>query len=174
MTGVAATPTPFDRLPVPTALTLPGVAVPVWQLRDHCDPAALALADRHYSRRRPGSGQVGPPGRKLVLVTPCERAVWITHWPYAHLALDRLDTWRCTLFRNEAPAELRSSDLIRAAMDLTASLWTARPTTVPGWVTWIDPAAVASPNPGYCFKRAGWWLDRFWSHPRLLRLRAAV
>ncbi len=156
------------------ALTLPGLAVPTWQVRGKNDPAACALADRHYSRRRPGSGQIGPPGRKLVLVTPCERAVWLTHWPDAALAMDGLDCWRCSIFRNEAPAELLSSHLIRAAMDLTASLWAARPTTTPGWVTWVDPAKVASPNPGYCFKQAGWTLDRAWWHPRLIRLRAPI
>jgi len=159
------------RPPVPTALTLPGLPTATWQRRDHRDPAANALADRHYSRRRPGSGQVGPPGRKLVLVTPCERAVWVSHWPYPHLALDRLDAWRCTLFRNEAP-ELRSSDLVRAAMWLTAAVWTGRPAD--GWLTWVDPAKVRSPNPGYCFKQAGWRLDRDWPHPRLLRFRADV
>jgi hypothetical protein len=156
------------------ALTLPGLAVPTWQVRCKNDPAACALADRHYSRRRPGSGQVGPPGRKLVLVTPCERAVWLTHWPDADKAMDGLDCWRCSIFRNEAPAELLSSHLIRAAMNLTASLWAARPTSTPGWVTWVDPAKVASPNPGYCFKQAGWTLDHAWSHPRLVRLRAPI
>jgi hypothetical protein len=158
----------------PAALTLPGLAVLTWQVRGKNDPAACALADRHYSRRRPGSGRVGPPGRKLVLVTPCERAVWLTHWPDKALAMDGLDCWRCLIFRNEAPGELLSSDLIRAAMALTTSLWAARPTAKPGWVTWVEPAKVASPNPGYCFKRAGWILDRSWSHLRLLRLRAEV
>jgi len=159
------------------ALTIPGLDLPdpssPWQVRHHRDPAALALADRHYSRRRPGSGQVGPPGRKLTLVTPCERAVWVSHWPYPHLALDGLDAWRCSLFRNEAGAdELLSSQFIHAAMALTARLWPGRP--VDGWVTWVDATKVVSPNPGYCFKHAGWTLDRGWHHPRLLRLRAKV
>jgi hypothetical protein len=68
------------------------------------------LADRHYNRQRRGSGQIGPPGRKLVFVTPCERAVWITHWPYANLALDHLDAWRCSIFRNEGAG--LSSELV--------------------------------------------------------------
>ncbi|HZD68068.1 MAG TPA: hypothetical protein VFA45_03835 [Actinomycetes bacterium] len=156
------------------AMPLPGLDqdAPVWQVRSHRDPAALALADRHYSRRRPGSGQLGPPGRKLVFVTPCEQAVWLTHWPYAELALDGLDAWRCTIFRNEGVNGVRSSELIRAAMQLTARLWADRPAD--GWITWIEPARVASPHPGYCFKQAGWDLDRTWRHPRLIRLRAAV
>jgi hypothetical protein len=153
-----------------TALTIPGVEQGVWQVRSHRDPAALALADRHYSRRRPGSGQVGPPGRKLVLVTPCERAVWLSHWPYAHLALDGLDAWRCSIFRNEGAG--LSSELIEAAMALTAKRWSGRPAD--GWLTWIDTTKIRSANPGYCFKQAGWWLDRDWTHPRLIRLRARI
>ncbi len=156
---------------MPAALTLPGLPVPVWQVRGRSDPAARALADRHYSRKRPGAPWIGPPGRVLVLVTPCERAVWLTHWPRPDLALDGLDAWRCSLFRNEAP-DLVSSRLIRAAMTLTATLWPQRPAD--GWVTWVEPARIASPNPGYCFKRAGWTLDHTWSHPWLVRLRAPI
>lgn len=153
-----------------TVLTLPGVETGPWQVRNCADPAANALADRHYSRRRPGSGQVGPPGRKLLLVTPCERAVWLTHWPYAELALDGLDAWRCSIFRNEGAG--LSSDLIRLAMDLTANLWADRPAA--GWVTWVDTTKTPGPHHGYCFKQAGWRLDREWSHPRLIRLRADI
>jgi hypothetical protein len=153
-----------------TALTLPGIDVGPWQVRNHRDRAANALADRHYSRRRPRSGQIAPPGRKLVLVSPDEQAVWVTHWPYAHLALDHLDAWRCTIFRNEGAG--LSSDLIRSAMELTTQLWTNRPAEP--WITWIDRTKVHSTNPGYCFLKAGWWRDRGWSHPRLIRLRAEV
>lgn len=180
------TMTPAARAPVPApgasaresavALTIPGLdqseQQSPWQVRHHRDPAALALADRHYSRRRPGSGQLGPPGRKLVLVTCCERAVWVSHWPYPHLALDGLDAWRCSIFRNEGAG--LSSELIAAAMALTARLWAPIARPADGWVTWVDATKVASTHPGYCFKQAGWTLDRTWHHPRLLRLRAEV
>jgi len=130
--------------PAVLALTLPGVEVGVWQVRSRADRAACALADRHDSRQRPGSGQVGPPGRKLVLVTPCERAVWVAHWPDPQLALDRLGAWRCSLFRNQGAGQ--SSELIRAAMARTAARWpdAASPWRYP--VTTInDPAR---PAPG--------------------------
>lgn len=150
------------------ALTL--IPSGVWQKRNRLDHSANALADRHYSRRRPGSGQVGPPGRKLVLVTPCERAVWVTHWPYAEYSMDGLDAWRCSIFRNEGAG--LSSELIASAMNLTARLWQTRPGD--GWVTWVDPRKVQSRNPGYCFLNAGWTRDRSWKHPHLIRFRAEV
>jgi len=154
------------------ALTIPGVEVGAWTVRNGFDGAARALADRHYSRRKSkiGSNQVGGAGRRLVFVSPCERALWVTRWPYAHLSNDSLDSWRCSYFRNEGAG--LSSDLIVAAMALTAEIWGDEPPD--GWVTWVDPRKVASANPGYCFKRAGWWLDREWSHPHLLRFRAAL
>ena len=149
---------------------LPGFESTVWQVRNHFDHAAVALADRHYSRRTPGSPQMAPPGRKLVLVTADEQAVWCTHWPFAHLALDGLDAWRCSIFRNES--DRRSSELITEAMELTARLWTDRPKD--GWVTWVDKTKIASAHPGYCFKQAGWTLDREWQHRRLIRLRSEL
>lgn len=164
---------------------LPGLEGGLWQIRNKSDRAALALGDRHYSRRRPGSGQLGPPGRKIVLVTPCERAVWLSHWPDPVMAMDGLDAWRCSIFRNEGAG--LSSDLIRAAMLLTAEVWrdqvntwhsyaitNGHPHPSDGWVTWVDRTKVSSLNPGYCFLKAGWRRDRDWQHPKLIRLRAWV
>jgi len=141
-----------------TALTLPGLEVGTWQLRTSSDPAARALADRHYSRGTKGAPTVGPPGRRLVLVTPDERAAWITHYPREDLTLDHLDAFRCSMFRNEG--DQLSSELIRAAMDATLELWKYRPRD--GWVTWVDRSKVSSENPGYCFRCAGWARDRDW------------
>ena len=51
-----------------TVLTLPGVETGPWQVRNRFDPAAVALADRHYPRRpgKIGSNQLGGVGRALV------------------------------------------------------------------------------------------------------------
>lgn len=141
-----------------------------WQRVTKFDPRAAALADRHYSRRTPGSPQFMPPGRTLVFLTVDGRAVWGTHWPQAHLSLDGLDAWRCSIFRNEGPH--LSSDLIREAMELTAEAWSTRPRD--GWLTFVRTDRVRSVNPGMCFKAAGWQLDRGWTHPTMVRLRAAV
>jgi hypothetical protein len=157
------------------SLTIPGVDAGVWQVRNRFDAAAASLADRHYSREKVGSPQIGGPGFLLVLVTPCERAAWIskTH-PEELFAGERSRTtadgfrgYRCALFRNES-AHL-SSELIRAAVTLTERMWGRSPH---GWMTYVDRSKIVSTNPGYCFKQAGWWLDRSYVHPRLVRLRA--
>src|SRR5262245_24021712 len=77
-------------------------------------PEACALADRHYSRRKPGSGQFMPPGQTIVLYR--DRAVfgWWRPDPAAQITpMNGLDGWTCTIFRNES-ARL-SSELILAA-----------------------------------------------------------
>lgn len=154
-----------------TALLLPGLGEwDAWQIRKRTDRVANAFADRHYPRRSIGCGRVGGPNRTLVLVTGDELAVWIS--AYSQHPDDGLDAWRCQTFRNEGRA--LSSDLIRAAMDLTAAQLGEAPPD--GWVTYVDTAKVRSSNPGCCFKKAGWWLDRLYVPDRrrasLIRLRA--
>lgn len=87
---------------------------------------------------------------------------------------DGLDAFRCTMFRNEGPQ--LASDLIREAMRVTLERMPERPPD--GWLTYIEPRHIASPNPGYCFKRAGWWRDRTYTpgyrQRHLIRLRAAL
>lgn len=119
--------------------------------RDHL--AARELADRHYSRQTPGAREFMPPGRVLVLVTPCGRAVWGV--------CENLDPagglrWRCSIFRNEGAG--LSSDLVRAATERTIDHWVERyglpnePLT-----TEVDPREVRHKrDPGRCFRKAGW------------------
>ena len=108
------------------ALTLPGVDAGVWQVRSRFSAAAASLADRHYSRERVGSRQVGGPGHTLILVTPCERAVWITKRHSLTVTTARavadglpLGTYRCVLFRNEG-ARLASELVLEAMRDENA------------------------------------------------------
>lgn len=140
----------------------------LWRVVSKFNKNAIALFDRHYSRQTPG-GEVGPPGRKLVLLTPNNDALWCTHYPNPKLAMDHLDSYRCVVFRNES--SYRSSLLIRMAVEVTEIVWGLSP--VDGWVTWVDQTKIRSVNPGFCFKQAGWWLDRDWTHRqrRLVRLR---
>jgi hypothetical protein len=114
------------------------------------DRRALALYLRHYSARhyadgRPRSLFVGP-GEKMVLLTPECDALFV--WR-KFISLDGQLGINCAVFRNEGPR--LSSELIRSAMCLAWRRW-------PGerLYTYVNPRAVKSPNPGYCFKIAGW------------------
>jgi hypothetical protein len=119
------------------------------------------------------SWQVGGPGFLLVFVTPCERAAWISkrHAPElfdgkrSRTTADGFQGYRCGLFRNES--DHRASDLIRAAVALTERFWGP---SAHGWLTYVDKPKIASENPGYCFKKAGWILDRDFEHDCLIRL----
>lgn len=55
-----------------------------------------------------------------------------------------------------------SSDLIRSALRRTREEWVRRYGALPAerLRTEIDVRAVRSPNPGYCYKVAGWTKDR--------------
>jgi len=109
---------------------------------------ASALFDRHYSRNPASRGdpRVAGPGEKMVLLTPCARALFV--WR-KFISKDQQDGVNCAIFRNEGAGQ--SSTLIRAAMMLGWQRW-------PGtrFYTYVNPRRVASSNPGYCFKAAGW------------------
>ena len=122
-----------------------------WRLSHRADPEALPLADRHYSRKTPGSPQFVPPGRCLVLLA--DRALWVTSWPLAEYVRHAWPgAWLCSLFRNEG--EDLSSSLIRDAVAATRWRWPDTPEL--GMVTFIDRAKTRpKKHPGYCFLKAG-------------------
>ena len=121
-----------------------------WAQVKRGDVFANALANRHYSRRR-RAVNVGGPGSPIVLRTPEGDALWVA----ARSDFPRLDAfpwaWVNNYFRNES--EHLSSELIREAVAVTLHLYGEAPAD--GLVTYIDPAQVSSPNPGYCFLVAG-------------------
>lgn len=121
-----------------------------WLVRRDGDATGLALYERHYSAYRYADGRrrrlfVGP-GHKLVLVTPCARALCV--WRRFIDASGQRGV-NCAAFRNEGAG--LSSTLLRAAMALAWQRW-------PGerLYTYVDPRRILSRNPGYCFLRAGW------------------
>ena len=124
-----------------------------WMLVNASDPRACALADRHYSRKTIGAPQMMPPGRKIVLITEDEKAVWGTNWPFAEYVLhDWAGAMMCTIFRNEGP--VLSSTLIRQALACTRWRWPDLPDL--GMVTMINRDKTRpKAHPGYCFRRAG-------------------
>jgi hypothetical protein len=127
---------------------------PTWLPVPKFSPAGARLADGHYSRRTVGSPQFMPPGQTLVLLTPDETAVfgwWRPHPTSGIVAMNGLDGWTCTIFRNTGPA--RSSDLILAAERELLARYDCGPD---GLLTYVWDARVQSANPGYCFKVAGW------------------
>lgn len=130
----------------------PGVT---WERITKFDPRGAALADRHYNRRKVGSPQWMPPGETLNLLTPDGRALWGWWRPHPSSglqAMNGLDGWTCTIFRNET--DVKSSLLILAAEQELVRL--GRGCGPDGMLTYVWDDRVASPNPGYCFKAAGW------------------
>ncbi len=125
-----------------------------WRRSWRADPAAAALADRHYSRRARGAAQVVPPGRCLVLLTADRPAVWVTSWPLPQYVRHAWPgAWVCSLFRNEG--EHLSSRLIAWAVAHTRAHWPSAPAQ--GIVTFAGPARTRPErDPGRCFRRAGW------------------
>ncbi len=125
-----------------------------WQRSNRANRIAAALADRHYTRQKPGSRQFVPPGRCIVLLTSSHDALWVSSWPFAEYVKHQwAGAWVCSLFRNEAPDHYLSSELIRQAVAVTRSTWGTPPPL--GMVTFVNTAKVRSVNPGYCYKQAG-------------------
>ena len=128
-----------------------------WQRVTKFDRRAALLSDDHYSRRTPGSPQFMPPGQTIVLYAGQAPHDAVFGWwrpdPASGLhAMNGLDGWTCTIFRNCSP--VLSSDLILAAEQaIGAAGYDCGPD---GLITYVWDSKVASVNPGYCFKCAGW------------------
>jgi hypothetical protein len=121
-----------------------------WQPVKDGNDTARGLFDRHYSRYRYADGRrprlfVGP-GEKMVLLWPDARALFV--WRRFRSA-DGQEGVNCAVFRNEGAG--LSSDLVRLADAAADERW-------PGerHYTYVNPRAIRSTNPGYCFLMAGW------------------
>jgi hypothetical protein len=148
--------------PGPTTASIPEwlpVKTSDWRLR--------ALRDRHYAGGV-GGATVGQPGKRIAFVTFEGTAGWVSHWPKPEF-IDHAfgEAFVCTLFRKECDG--LASAMIESAMALTEARWGAPPEG--GWLTFVDPAEVESPNPGYCFKQAGFRPCGFTKDRHLLVLR---
>lgn len=126
-----------------------------WNKVTKFDPRSARIADRHYSRRTPGAPQFMPPGETLILLSADELAVfgWWRPHPRSGLKMwNGLDGWTCTIFRNEG-SSLSSGLILQAERVLRETASSCGPD---GLLTYVWSKRVQSPNPGYCFKRAGW------------------
>lgn len=110
------------------------------------DYESCLLADRHYSRQKPGTNQFMPPGRTIVLRNSAGDVVF--GWLWQLKRDDGQQGFNCSIFRNESARQ--SSDIILEAETIAVREWGQN-----RGFTYIDPDEV-SVNPGYCFKRAGW------------------
>lgn len=122
----------------------------VWKKVKDGNDRARWLFDRHYSRYRYKDGRkpklfVGP-GEKLVLLTHCERALFV--WRKFKSG-DGQEGVNCAIFRNESP--YLSSFLIAEAEKIAIDRWGPI-----RFYTYVNPSKIKSSNPGYCFKQCGW------------------
>jgi len=116
----------------------------------HFDGECAELADRHYSRRTPGARQFLYSGRKLVLRDAVGLIVFGWMYPDAEMRMDGQTGYNCAIFRNESTRP--GSDIILEAERAAVAYWGPN-----RGYTYVDPRHVKSPNPGYCFKLAGWY-----------------
>lgn len=125
------------------------------------DVDGVRLVRGHYSRRKPDSPQFMPPGETIVLVTADKTAVWGWWRPHPRSgikAMNGKDGWTCSVFANHG-ATLSSELIIDAELALKAldmGGLTAAPCGPDGMLSYVWRARVKSPNPGYCYKVAGW------------------
>lgn len=124
-----------------------------WERTTKFSPAGCAMADRHYSRRKIGASQFMPPGQTIVLLA--DRALWGWWRPHPDSgikAMNGLDGWTCTIFRNES--ERLSSELVLDAEEAIEEFgYGCGPD---GLLTYVWDRKISSVNPGFCFKMAGW------------------
>lgn len=123
-----------------------------WHLSHRADVRALPLADRHYSRQKPGSPQFVQPARCLILLTAKADALWVTVYPFAEYVKHAWPTaWQCSMFRNES--DQLSSELIVEAV--AATRWKYGDPPEQGMLTFVAADKIRSTNPGYCYLMAG-------------------
>jgi hypothetical protein len=129
-----------------------------WYSVSDADPRAVALYSRHYSvknRRPKWDCGIGGPGERTVLLTADADAlyIWRSRIQGPASKTTQYDDGQrgvmCSVFRNESP--IRSSDLIQEAMEIAWRRW-----PLARLFTYVWDSKVASVNPGYCFKKAGW------------------
>lgn len=132
------------------SLPMTTAEVAIWYLTKDGDVSCLALYERHYSRYAYADGRrqsqfVGP-GESIVLRTGDADAMFVWRKFIDDSGQQGVN---CAVFRNES--EHRSSQLIRQADAIADHVWPRE-----RHYTYVNPKAVRSTNPGFCFMAAGW------------------
>jgi hypothetical protein len=117
------------------------------------DPEMLDLAARHYSWSNLTAKKLGGPARSLLLRNTNGTVLFLWQWPRFGMRRDKENGYNCVMFRNESSR--LASDIILEAEECAVRAWGQN-----RFFTYVDPHKVASINPGYCFKRAGWQFIR--------------
>jgi hypothetical protein len=121
------------------------------------DVESVFLADKHYSRQKPGSNQFMPPGRTMVLRNSAGSIVF--GWLWQEKRDDGQAGYNCSIFRNES--DRLSSDVIIEAEAMVFKKWGLN-----RLFTYVDPSQLRQPDhhyrkpktPGKCFVAAGYKL----------------
>jgi hypothetical protein len=115
---------------------------------------AVELYSRHYSSIKSGKSRIdwithgiAPPGETITLLTGDGSALFV--WVKQKYRLDNQSGVMCSVFRNEG--DYLSSELIKDAESIAWDRWPRE-----RLFTFVDVDKINSPNPGYCFKCAGW------------------
>ena len=121
-----------------------------WWLTKDGDAGCMKLYRRHYSAYQYADGRVTKlfvgPGEKVVLRTEKGDSMFVWRKFKDDSGQQGIN---CAVFRNES--QYQSSELIRQADEIADCLW-------PNCrhYTYVNPKAIASTNPGFCFIAAGW------------------
>lgn len=128
--------------------------VSYWREVSKCDREACEFARPHYSRAKPDSKELGPPGQKIVLMGTDGKALWGSHRPAPWTGIKRMDGFdghSCFIFRNEGGP--LSSGIIREAVALTVAKWGAA-----AFISYVAVNKVRRKrDPGRCFRKAGFF-----------------
>lgn len=149
-------------------------SVPQWTRISKTDRRTYAMADAHYTRKKPGAPSWTRPGYNHVLWSqyPAGQALWCwwrPKWEDGRPGTERFDRLRClecTLFRRTGVTPL-ASDLIRAAVaaldspDARSDLHLDAAGHIPILITGVNSQLTsrgrsASSRPGQCYIHAGW------------------
>ncbi len=132
--------------------TFPSRDFQYWHEYKDGNRKALELYERHYSCYQYANGRDRKlfcgPGEKMVLLTEKQDALFVWRKFIDDSGQKGIN---CAVFRNES--EILSSSLVLEAERIAYTRW-------PGerMYTYVNPRRIASKNPGYCFKKAGWKL----------------
>lgn len=129
------------------------------------DREMAVFPDTHYSRQKPGTNQFMPPGFTIVIRN--WQGTLLFGWLKQLYRDDDEKGYCCTIFKNESSR--RSSDAILECEQKAFDRW-----GLDRVFTYVDPKEIKSPNPGFCFKEAGWKFIRRTKDGKHLLAKAAM